>query len=365
MDSGLGGCRVGSHRRGGASLQTGKGRREPLNKGLLCRLSPVTRDHLPEMACYPNSGAFVWAARGAIIRAVTVDTSLGSTSLEFVQELHTRYRPVDTGARGRVVWSGDRSMPIEGIGGDYRRPLTLSSTTMGNTSSNANTANTGKVSRSVPSTPSNGANHNTHKSMRTKKKSLELPDLAMLGISPRPPQPPPPSAPIPIPISPNPNPEAHRRPRDDHDDSRFTVSDLVIQPSTHIPLYPQANNRQPSYAKYDSNHSESSKDSILPSQPQEEQQSPFQQEVVHSTIPIALHKPLDHSMEDDVKRRHKKEEVPMKVYWRGGGKNVILIRAGDDNWKGRQPMEKEQVVSPEQSELFTHITYYLTLLQVR
>ena len=227
---------------------------------------------------------------------------------------------------------------------DVRRlpkAFTLLSTTMGNTSSNAHPPNGGKVPRSVPTTPSNGANSNTHKSMRTKKKSLELPDLAMLGISPRPPQPPRPSAPIPIPISPNPNPDAHRRPRNVHDDSRFTVSDMVFQPSTHIPLHPPANNRQSSSPKCDSNRSESSKDSVPPFQPPEEEQSPFTPEVVHSTIPIALHKQLDHSTDDDGKRRLKKEEIPMKVYWRGGGKNVILIRAGDDNWKGRQPMEKE------------------------
>jgi hypothetical protein len=176
--------------------------------------------------------------------------------------------------------------------------------------------------------------------MRTKKKSLELPDLAMLGISQRPPQPPRPSAPIPIPISPNPNPEAHKRPRNVHDDSRFTVSDLVVQPSTHIPLFPPGT-RKPSFPKEDSNRSESSKDSVPPSQPPDEQQSPFKQEVVHSTIPVALHKPLDHSIDDDGKRRHKREDIPMKIYWRGAGKSVILIRAGDDNWKGRQPMEKE------------------------
>lgn len=215
---------------------------------------------------------------------------------------------------------------------------------MGNTSSHANPANGGKIPRSVPTTPHNGANNNTHKSMRTKKKSLELPDLAMLGISQPPPKPPPPSAPIPIPISPNPNPDAHRpRPRIDHDESRLTVSDLAVQPSTHIPLYHQTNNRKSSYPKYDSNRSESSKDSVPPSQQleEEEQQSPFKHEVVHSTIPVALHKPLDHSMEEDGKRRYKREDVPMKIYWRGAGKNVILIRAGDDNWKGRQPMEKE------------------------
>lgn len=213
---------------------------------------------------------------------------------------------------------------------------------MGNTSSNAHPPNGGKVPRSVPTAPSHGVNNNTHKSMRTKKKSLELPDLAMLGISQRPPQPPPPSAPIPIPMSPNPNPDAHRhRPRNVHDDSRFTVSDMVVQPSTHIPLYPPANNRQASYPKCDSNRSESSKGSIPASQPSEDRESPFKPEVVHSTIPIALQKPLDLSMDDDGKRRYKREEVPMKIYWRGGGKNVILIRAGDENWKGRQPMEKE------------------------
>jgi hypothetical protein len=211
---------------------------------------------------------------------------------------------------------------------------------MGNASSNAHPPNGGKVPRSVPTTPSSVANSNTHRSMRTKKKSLELPDLAMLGISQRPPQPPPPSAPIPIPLSPNPNPDAHR-PRNVHDDSRFTVSDMVFQPSTHIPLYLPANNKQASYPKDASNSSESSKDSVPPSQPPEERESSFKPEVVHSTIPTALHKQLDHSTDDDCKRRPKREEVPMKICWRGGGKNVILIRAGDDNWKGRQPMEKE------------------------
>lgn len=118
---------------------------------------------------------------------------------------------------------------------------------------------------------------------------------------------------------------------------------MVVQPSTHIPLYLQAGSRKASYPKYESNHSESSKDSVPPSQPPEEQQqqSPFQQEVVHSTIPVALQGRLDHSIEDDGKRRCKKEDVPIKIYWRGGGKNVVLIRAGDDDWKGRQPMEKE------------------------
>ena len=32
-------------------------------------------------------------------------------------------------------------------------------------------------------------------------------------------------------------------------------------------------------------------------------------------------------------------EVP--ITWRGGGKNVLLIRAGDDDWKGQQTMVYE------------------------
>lgn len=39
------------------------------------------------------------------------------------------------------------------------------------------------------------------------------------------------------------------------------------------------------------------------------------------------------------------EPIPTKIYWKGGGKNVILARAGDDNWKGRQQMVPE-CVSP-------------------
>ena len=142
---------------------------------------------------------------------------------------------------------------------------------------------------------------------------------------------------------PYPNPDAHRHgPRNVHDDSRFTVSDLVVQPPTHIPLCPPANNnRQPSYSKCDSNRSESSKDSVPPSQQPDRQQSPFKQEVVHSTIPTALHKPLDHSIDDDGKYRHKRE-FPMEIYWRGSGKDVVLIRAGDDNWKGDNPWKKSK-----------------------
>lgn len=59
----------------------------------------------------------------------------------------------------------------------------------------------------------------------------------------------------------------------------------------------------------------------------------FVPEVVHSTIPLALVK-----AEGDVPRP---EHVTITIKWRGGGKSVILARAGDDYWKGRQPMEYE------------------------
>ncbi|CDO71665.1 Carbohydrate-Binding Module Family 48 protein [Trametes cinnabarina] len=65
----------------------------------------------------------------------------------------------------------------------------------------------------------------------------------------------------------------------------------------------------------------------------------FVPEVVHSTIPIALVK-----AEEDL---HKPEPVNCKIVWRGKGKKVFLIRAGHDNWQGRQPMEYDP-----QSETF-------------
>lgn len=59
--------------------------------------------------------------------------------------------------------------------------------------------------------------------------------------------------------------------------------------------------------------------------------SEFVQETVYSTIPLAL---------GDAKP----ELLPTKIYWRGNGSIVVLARAGDDNWRGRQPMEYEYVL---------------------
>ena len=59
----------------------------------------------------------------------------------------------------------------------------------------------------------------------------------------------------------------------------------------------------------------------------------FVQEVVHSTIPLALVKAEGEGP--------KPEHVTVTIKWREGGRSVILARAGDDYWKGRQPMEYE------------------------
>ncbi|KAG6327747.1 hypothetical protein ID866_11342 [Astraeus odoratus] len=87
-----------------------------------------------------------------------------------------------------------------------------------------------------------------------------------------------------------------------------------------------------------------------------EQQDDFVQETVHSTLPFGLHKaeeeisaitadtldangqPIDRSTHSPDEA---KEFVTVKITWHGGGKSVILTRAGDDNWKGRQPMEPD------------------------
>jgi hypothetical protein len=82
-------------------------------------------------------------------------------------------------------------------------------------------------------------------------------------------------------------------------------------------------------------------------------QRSFQQhEIVRSSIPVALTKALLPNnklppAEEIVQQEYPQKEdlladfVPVKFVWKGGGTQVVLARAGDDEWKGRQPMEKE------------------------
>lgn len=180
------------------------------------------------------------------------------------------------------------------------------------------------------------AANRVHKSLRNKKKSLELPDLASLALTPASNSPgssphasyrrPRASSPIPIPISPNNAP------------STFRVQNNLPS-AAHIALSQNGRaSRYRSYlsSAYPSTHSFVSRDQEQGSPPRQEPvKHEFVPEVVHSTIPLALPK-----AEGEV---HKPEHLTVTIKWRGGGKSVILARAGDDYWKGRQPMEYECV----------------------
>ena len=176
-----------------------------------------------------------------------------------------------------------------------------------------------------------------HKSLRNKKKSLELPDLASLALTPasnspsasphagyRRPQRA--SSPIPIPISPK------------NQTSSFRVqNNLAAAAQLALTQNGGRGSRYKSYlsSAYPSTHSLASGDQEQGSPPRQEPQThDFVPEVVHSTIPLALPK-----AEGEV--CSKPEHVNVTIKWRGGGKSVVLARAGDDYWKGRQPMEYE------------------------
>ncbi|KAF8173432.1 hypothetical protein BJ912DRAFT_82822 [Pholiota molesta] len=86
-----------------------------------------------------------------------------------------------------------------------------------------------------------------------------------------------------------------------------------------------------------------------PAEPSHAQRPSRRQEVVRSSIPILLGKktkppPPVEEVKNTLVEEPILEAVPIKITWKGGGLEVILARAGDDDWKGRQPMQRE---SPE------------------
>lgn len=162
------------------------------------------------------------------------------------------------------------------------------------------------------------------------------------------------------------------------DTSNFS-SDLLLEqpPSTHIPVphhQHHSRNRGSPYFRgaplhYSSTHSFTTRGQV-PAQPRMQElyaesqvevtthpdRQEFIQETVHSTIPLALHKAEEalaaattYSLPElgqaasDIPSDDSKESVSVKITWHGGGKSVVLARAGDDNWKGRQQMEPEYV----------------------
>ncbi|GBE85126.1 carbohydrate-binding module family 48 protein [Sparassis crispa] len=228
---------------------------------------------------------------------------------------------------------------------------------MGNTSSNpaaaanaANPQNTPfpvRLGSPAPPSPNIQQQHRVHRSLRSKKKSLELPDLASLSLTPASSSPssvsphpayrrPPASSPIPIPTSANP-PQPTFRPQNN------------LPSAAHIHMHDgsQANGHRPRHKSYLSSAYPSTRSFISggdqASPPREEPIRPvFVPEVVYSTLPLALVKAEEET---------KLEPVAVKIIWRGGGKSVVLARAGDDNWQGRQPMDFD----PQLNQWFTYV----------
>lgn len=228
---------------------------------------------------------------------------------------------------------------------------------MGNSSSTQNNpARQGSVSRPNSSfRPRTNAHHPDrtpstppHSSLRYKKKSLELPDLASLALTPhhstvRHHQQPT-TAPIPIPVSPYPN--TGTRPQTELPSTARIGDVLLDNPSGgYIAGDPHANNSPVTRGRQMNGH--------------QQPQAVAYPETVNSTIPIALAKVeqlegLEESPETAAIRPEETEQI-MKISWRGGGSSVVLARAGDDDWKGRQTMEREYV---------PHILLTLTLTLV-
>ncbi|KAF8627378.1 hypothetical protein AX17_006193 [Amanita inopinata Kibby_2008] len=267
---------------------------------------------------------------------------------------------------------------------------------MGNSASSAvpNPSKEPKDNREKDSSP--------HKSLRTKKKSLELPDLASLSISSSSPYyygrgrhpTPPKSACIPIPQSNNPNAQIHVEPRERPQNNISATDVLVTEPSTHLPFPPPSrgvgdaalaaaaaansgahnpyfragmNSRgyhstsNQRYQQYkaaqeriqelynQSNQVPAPPPSAFdshPHYPSSSRKSDFLPEVVQSSIPIGLVKGLPKDGDaSPIMSNDDNEPIPVKITWRGGGKSVVLARAGDNDWKGRQSMERESPTS--------------------
>ena len=189
-----------------------------------------------------------------------------------------------------------------------------------------------------------------HPSLRTKKKSLELPDLASLsGDNSRGRQAK--SASIPIPITP-PSPYRH------YQQSHHPRAPVHLPSTTDVNLVESfASLPRPNPAAPRGRQQQVTRMQELYNQSQQSTHSPshqrsFQQEIVRSSIPVALTKallPTNKSPPAVVQQEYTQKEelladfVPVKFVWKGGGTQVVLARAGDDEWKGRQPMEKELV----------------------
>ncbi|KAF8956502.1 hypothetical protein BDZ97DRAFT_1925406 [Flammula alnicola] len=297
---------------------------------------------------------------------------------------------------------------------------------MGNSASNANNPprNNNPTAATVRPTSTSPGPGNPHRSLRTKKRSLELPDLASLTLSAPPQQNhsssrgrQSKSASIPIPATPQ-SPFNHYQHAQAVQPQRAplhlpSTTDVLAEaplqpPSTHQPFpHPpppssrsrgnqqqqQQGQRQQSYQQqqqytqsaprgrqqpisarqqqqvmriqelYD--RSQQQHPAAPPSSPaaslsvssplrSPNQRPQFVKEVVRSSIPVLLGKgnlsadagvDVGEANLSPVREDLLADPVPVKIVWKGGGEEVVLARAGDDEWKGRQPMERESPTS--------------------
>ncbi|KAF6748483.1 5'-AMP-activated protein kinase beta subunit, interation domain-containing protein [Ephemerocybe angulata] len=206
--------------------------------------------------------------------------------------------------------------------------------------------------------PSPGA---PHRSLRTKKNSLQLPDLASLtGTQPS-------STPktktqsIPIPTTANVDPQRERgrvvpqpfsstdlldsQPYNNH--NHHTTNTGTVTATRGTPYYRTQQQQQAQQRKVQELYA----NAAVPISPPDAHRPPgspaFVQEVVRSSIPVAL-QPKPRILGEDGRSilLPKPDPVPVRIVWRGGGHNVLLARAGDDEWKGRRQMERENAGSP-------------------
>jgi hypothetical protein len=203
-----------------------------------------------------------------------------------------------------------------------------------------------------------------HKSLRTKKRSLELPDLAQLSLTPVYASPPTSaraspngrrgprtSSPIPIPVT---SANARAIPGSERRVRYSTISDVQIDTIA-----------QPTRGRSGQRYEDQEQQRQQQQQQQQQMmyvlQDPrlqgFVPEIVNSTIPIHLRQvdgdataeataapgPGDTSITRNPLAPEIIKEVNTPIRWKGGGKSVYLVRAGDHNWKGRQQMTLEWV----------------------
>ncbi|KAF7768285.1 hypothetical protein Agabi119p4_7528 [Agaricus bisporus var. burnettii] len=229
---------------------------------------------------------------------------------------------------------------------------------MGNSASSTAPPRTGRPTEPRPRSPGE-----KEASVGPRRRSLELPDFNRSFSRGRPRTPPKTEA-INIPRA-APDAPPVQRPH-----NNFSSTDLII-PATHLPFPP--NQRILSTSSHGAARAHRSRGGPQPMQsiypdPASDQHlhrrhqqlaltpsspTPFVKEIVHSTIPIGLCVDPDSRGNDDDEEENGLAQpapvddpaladfIPVKFTWRGGGKVVILARAGDDDWNGRQPMERE------------------------